>query len=169
MSVTAPKHPNPAPGLDDEPVDEARAAAVRRQMNRAAGMTVADAARTQITAQRKRLAADHLARQGDRIGSRFERSKADELAEVTDLALDPLSHSTGRVVAGAGGEAVLGNRSPFTDTVRERPDMIAVTASERRMELADAAGALELGLDAAATIGARDSLEKALSHQMAAT
>jgi hypothetical protein len=35
---------------------------------------------------------------------------------------------------------------PFVDTVRERPDMLAIDASRQRMELADKANVLELGL-----------------------
>ena len=56
----------------------------------------------------------------------------------------------------------------FIDTVRERPDMLAIDASRQRMELADKADALTLGIDAAATIQAENSLEKMLAHQMAA-
>jgi hypothetical protein len=44
--------------------------------------------------------------------------------------------------------------------------MLAVDASRRRMELLDKGNALELGLDAATTIQAKNSLEKALTHQM---
>ena len=58
--------------------------------------------------------------------------------------------------------------APFVDTVRERPDMLAIDASRQRMELADKADVLTLGIDAAATIKAENSLEKMLAHQMAA-
>jgi hypothetical protein len=154
---------------DEEPVvDEKAARAFRRQLDRAAGMSVADAAKLHLRAEGKRLAAEHLEAQGDRIGARLEAAEATDSATVADLALDPLSHSTGRVVVGAGGEAALGSKSQFTDTVRERPDMIAVTASEQRMELADAAGALELALDVAQTIGAHNSLERMLAGELAA-
>jgi hypothetical protein len=154
---------------DDQPVvDEKAAATFRRRLARASDMTAADAAKMHLRARRKHLAADHLARQGDRIGSRLERSEADELEAVADLAIDPVVHSTGRVVVGAGGEAVLGNRSQFANTVRERPDMIALDASQKRLELADAAGALELGIDFATSVQAGNSLEKALAHQLAA-
>jgi hypothetical protein len=39
--------------------------------------------------------------------------------------------------------------APFIDTVRERPNMLAIDASRQRMELADKADALTLGVDAA--------------------
>jgi len=49
----------------------------------------------------------------------------------------------------------------------ENPDHVAAGASRERLELADAAGALVVALDAADTIEARDSLEKMAVHQMA--
>jgi hypothetical protein len=57
---------------------------------------------------------------------------------------------------------------PFVDTVRAHPDWLAHDASRERMDLADKASALTMGLDAAETIQARNSLEKMLAHQMAA-
>ena len=79
-------------------------------------------------------------------------------------------HCTGPVTVGNGGEMAIGTKAmgPFVDTVRERPDMLAIDASRQRMELADKADVLTLGLDAAATIKAENSLEKMLAHQMAA-
>ncbi len=47
-------------------------------------------------------------------------------------------------------------------------DLVNADASRERLELARDAGALETGLDAAETIGAANSLEKMLAHQMAA-
>ncbi len=75
---------------------------------------------------------------------------------------------------GAGGELVPTSRLcensravEFYDTVAA-PDYVTVDASRDRLELADKAGALASGLDLADTIGARDSTEKMLAHQMAA-
>ena len=75
---------------------------------------------------------------------------------------------------GAGGELVpasmLGDNSralEYRNTV-DRPDCVAVEASRDRLELADKAGALEMGLDLADTIEADNSMEKMLVHQMAA-
>jgi len=75
---------------------------------------------------------------------------------------------------GAGGELVpasmLGENSralEFRSTV-DRPDCVAIEASRDRLELADKAGALEMGLDLADTIQADNSMEKMLVHQMAA-
>jgi hypothetical protein len=75
---------------------------------------------------------------------------------------------------GAGGELVpasmLGENSralEYRNTV-DRPDCVAIEASRDRLELADKAGALEMGLDLADTIQADNSMEKMLVHQMAA-
>jgi hypothetical protein len=54
------------------------------------------------------------------------------------------------------------------DTVSD-PHYVTVEASRDRLPAANEAGALEMGLDAAETIGAKNSLEKMLAHQMAAT
>jgi hypothetical protein len=75
---------------------------------------------------------------------------------------------------GAGGELVpasmVGENSralEYRNTV-DRPDCVAIEASRDRLELADKAGALEMGLDLADTIQADNSMEKMLVHQMAA-
>src|SRR5689334_2558291 len=46
--------------------------------------------------------------------------------------------------------------------------LLVADASRQRMELADRANVLQLGLDAAATVQARNSTERMLMHQMAA-
>src|SRR4029077_15042571 len=75
---------------------------------------------------------------------------------------------------GAGGELVpasmVGENSralEYRSTVAG-PDYVAIEASRDRLELADKAGALEMGLDLADTIQADNSMEKMLVHQMAA-
>jgi hypothetical protein len=92
------------------------------------------------------------------------------LEHEAELALDPMLHCTGPVTVGNGGEMAIGTKAmaPFVDTVRERPDMLAIEASQHRMELADKADVLTLAVDAAATIQAANSVEKMLVHQMAA-
>jgi hypothetical protein len=93
------------------------------------------------------------------------------LEQEASLILDPVMHATGPVTIGNGGEIAHGTQAmaPFVDTVRLQPSMLAIDASRQRMELADKANVLELSLDAAATIQPRNSLEKMLAHQMAAT
>src|SRR5262249_45045830 len=49
-----------------------------------------------------------------------------------------------------------------------QPDLVAASASRDRLDLAQQAGALELALDTADTIGAQNSIEQMLAHQLAA-
>src|SRR6478609_10483413 len=123
-------------------------------MERVSNLSAGDAVKMQICAQHHRKAADHMQERGDRIGPRFELAEAKRLEREAELVLNPVMHCTGPVTVGNGGEMAIGTKAmaPFVDTVRERPDMLAIDASRRRMELADKAKALELGLDAAATI-----------------
>jgi hypothetical protein len=96
-----------------------------------------------------------------------------EVAAATFL--DPMTHVTGPHSVGNGGELVVRTQEAVArvpgiiDTLRESPDMLNALASRERLELAGNVGALTMGVDAAQTIGARNSLEKMLAHQMAAT
>jgi hypothetical protein len=139
-------------------------------LKRLANLDSGDAVKMLLDAQQRRLVADHMQERGDRIGHRFELAEAKRLEHEAELILDPLMHCTGPVTRGNGGEMAIGTKAmaPFIDTVRERPNMLAIDASRQRMELADKADALTLGVDAAATIQAENSLEKMLAHQMAA-
>ena len=71
---------------------------------------------------------------------------------------------------GAGGELAADfdgeMGSHYRDTVRN-PDWVTAKACQERLELATGVGALELGVDAAETAQAQNSLEKMLCHQMA--
>ena len=49
----------------------------------------------------------------------------------------------------------------------ERPDTIGLEASSRRLDLLADADVVSLGVDAAESINANDSLEKMLAHQLA--
>lgn len=78
-----------------------------------------------------------------------------------------------QVQRGAGGELVPMQQAAedaslvVIDTL-EKPDYVAADASRERLDLLDQAGALSLGLDAADSIDARDSLERMATHQLAA-
>jgi hypothetical protein len=139
-------------------------------LQRVSNLGSGDAVKMQLEAQKHRRVADHLQAEGDLVGPRFENAEARRLERVAELALDPVMHTTGPVTVGNGGEMAIGTKAmrPFVDTVRERPDMLAVDASRQRMELADKAAALTLAIDAAATIEAANSLEKMLAASMAA-
>jgi hypothetical protein len=74
---------------------------------------------------------------------------------------------------GAGGELRLNVRledwqdRELRDTIK-RPENVTATATVERLRQANAAGCLDTALDAADTIKPRNSLERMLSHQMAA-
>jgi hypothetical protein len=79
---------------------------------------------------------------------------------------------------GAGGELVpvvelvpvgTGQEDSISGLVNTiaNPDYVSADASRARLELANRAGILESALDAADTIGAQNSLEKMLAHQLA--
>jgi hypothetical protein len=179
--ITVPQ-PDPKVTMDEEapasPADEALSASEKREANDQAAMTAmlrraatkgsADVAKMKLRAAEHRQAANRMQARGDRVGTILERSIADKLDLEADWALEPVLHTTGRVTTGNGNEIAIGTKAmaPFVDTVRERPDMLAVDASRRRMELLDKGNALEIGLDAATTIRVQNSLERALTHQM---
>jgi hypothetical protein len=74
-----------------------------------------------------------------------------------------------RTEIGAGRELIdreMADIPGLVDTV-EHPDYVAADASRHRLELANQANALEIALDAADSINAKDSLEKMLVHEMA--
>jgi hypothetical protein len=83
----------------------------------------------------------------------FER-RAGELAKPEDLPEI------------SGGEVLPSDSSMIRDTLRS-PNTTALDASIERTSLLESAGALEIGLDAAQSIGAKNSMEKMLAHQMA--
>ena len=143
--------------------------ATAAMLQRASGKGSADAVKMQIRAEEHRQAADRMQERGDRVGPMLGRDLARELDEEADWSLEPCLHATGPLTIGNGGELAHGGKAmaPFVDTVRENPNMLTIDAGRRRMELVDKANALELGLDAAATIQARNSVEKMLGHQMA--
>jgi hypothetical protein len=153
-----------------EPPDEKDRAATAAMLQRATTKSSADAVKMQLRAEEYRQHADRMQARGDRVGPLLDRDKARELDLEAGWILEPCLHTTGRVTVGNGGEIAIGTKAmaPFVDTVRENPNMLTIDASRRRMELADKANALELGLDAVATIQPRNSVEKMMVHQMAA-
>lgn len=119
---------------------------------------------SELAMQKRRLAHEERDRPGAPFADKFNR-EADELlrlAEPPDV--------------GAGGEVVreqtrgLGfKRDCIRETLGEGADRIAEDASIRRTDLllAPSFNALAMGIDAAKSIGAANSLEKMLAHQMA--
>ena len=114
---------------------------------------------------------------GARIRSRIAKAGGDALGDLNEgqdiesTSRTPVPDS--RAVRTVGGELLL--TEPRTDirTTEElrdtvtNPDFVTADASLNRLKLAENAGVLELALDAADTIGAKDSFEKMLAHQLA--
>lgn len=66
----------------------------------------------------------------------------------------------------AGGELAVAETGSLVDTLDD-PDYVGAAASASRMELAQKADVLVAGADLAETIGAQDSLERMIAHEMA--
>jgi hypothetical protein len=99
-----------------------------------------------------------------RIRSRVGKKRGDALSDLSHRDVDRIGRYPAPAAIGVGGELVpLG--SELRDTVTN-PDYVTVDASRDRLELAQRGGVLELALDAADTIDAKNSLEKMLVHQM---
>ena len=117
----------------------------------------------------RRWADEHAA--GDPTGARFARKDAAVLEAKADADLSRWAYTTAPTEFGNGGELVPlpePETHHLAEHVREPADTLAHSASTQRMELAGEADALTLGLDAANSIKARDSVEKMLVHQAAA-
>lgn len=111
--------------------------------------------------------------EGDTLNGRFQLAQADTMdARVADY-MDIGSHVTGPVKPGNGGEVIVATREAWgaipgvIDTVRQSPGMLAADASRQRLVLTG--NALTLAVDAADSIQPRNSLEKMLAHQLAAS
>jgi hypothetical protein len=132
------------------------------------GSTVTDALRLREGAKAKRCSADFLEKTGDTSGARWDRHDADDM----ERRADEIMTLPTKPDVGTGGELVLPSheaaRLPaLVDTVQD-PDAVNAEASRARLELAVDAGCLDLAVDAAETIGAENSIEKMLAHQLAA-
>lgn len=103
-----------------------------------------------------------------RIRSQIAKRKGDALGDLDDRDPDnaariPVPQS--QALVGVGGELVPAEIE-LKDTV-EAPDLVTADASRERLQQLQWAGVLETGLDAADTIGAKNSFEKMHAHQMA--
>src|SRR5829696_2299592 len=125
-----------------------------------------EAGRLVLTAAR--IESETLARPGDPL-------RAIDLNTAARMRQRTQADAPGYMAeVGTGGElipaSIMGENSralELADTVRD-PNYITVDASRDRLELANEAGALETALDAAESIGAGNSLEKMLAHQLTA-
>jgi hypothetical protein len=99
----------------------------------------------------------------------LKRLEAERAREEAVAALEPPELLRGgheAVRAPTADEVWTPTRDALVSTLDE-PNMIAVAASEQRLEAALEAGVLPTALDAAVSANAQNSLEKMLTHQMA--
>src|SRR5215203_221246 len=83
------------------------------------------------------------------------------ITEVVRSKLPDTQRAAGNELAGHG------DGSSFLFKTLDHPDYLAAEASQRRLQLASNAGALTLAIDTADTVGAENSAEQMLAHQMA--
>ena len=129
----------------------------------------ADALRQQVYAARNRAEADAL-ETSEPIQARWRRLEANDMEAYADSFL---ALPEEQIEVGAAGEMLptgdsATDRPDLIDTVRSKPDKVTAQASLARLELLAQTGALDLAVDTADTIRARNSLEKMLAHQIAA-
>ena len=105
---------------------------------------------------------------GARIRSRVAKRGGEALNDLKDRDCDNASRIplAGPLTEIGVGRELAPAETDLRDTVTN-PDYVAADASRDRLQLLDRVGALELGLDAADTVEARNSLEKMAVHQMA--
>jgi hypothetical protein len=132
-------------------------------------MTTGDALKAKATAAYKRALADSY-EDLDATGARWNRIEANQhevsAAEFLALPSEGQQVGNGAELVPIGADA--GQKPGLVETVRTNPDLVTARASLDRLSLAAGTGALDLAVDAAETIQAKNSLEKALAHQMAA-
>ena len=123
---------------------------------------VSKSLKMQRDAQRRRaLAADY-----DPVRRAFELGLAEEMEREAQAMLIPEQS----LQAGLGGEIVPPiERGLFgLESVLKEPDLLNLGASEQRANLLERNGVLELGIETAHDAQANGSIQKMISHQMAA-
>jgi len=113
-------------------------------------------------AQRRRA----LAPEYDPIRRDFELGLADQMEREAQALLIPERP----LQAGLGGEMVppAQNGLPGLELTLQKPDLLNLEASVQRSSLIERAGVLELGIETAKDTRAQGSVQKMISHQMAA-
>jgi hypothetical protein len=129
----------------------------------------ADALRQQVCAARNRAEANAL-ESSEPMQAQWRRLEANDME---DYAENFLALPGEEIEVGAAGEMVPNgeramDRPDLIDTVRSQPDKVTARASVARLELVAQTSALDLAVDTADTIKARNSTEKMLAHQIAA-
>ena len=123
---------------------------------------VAEALKLDCDAQHRRaLAPDY-----DPIRREFELGLAERMDQEAQALLTPPES----LQSGLGGEIVphVQDGLPGLESTLKEPDMLNAEASKQRMHLLERVGALELGVESAHQVDARNTIEKMAAHQMAA-
>lgn len=120
------------------------------------------ALKMQRDAQRRRaLAPDY-----DPVRRDFDLGLADELDREAQALLTPREP----LQTGLGGEIIppVEHDMPGLELALKEPDLLNLEASVQRSSLIERAGVLELGIETAKDTRAEGSVQKMISHQMAA-
>jgi len=120
------------------------------------------AIRKKLVAQKRRKEAEHL---HDPILANEGRRIEQEAKEL--LAIGDIQRLSGNEATLAPMERQDTDLGYYRDTLSD-PDLVNIEASCERLHLLSPVGCLKMGVDVAETINAKNSLEKMLSHQMAA-
>ena len=123
---------------------------------------VSQALKMQRDAQRRRaLAPDY-----DPVRRDFDLGLADELDREAQALLTPQEP----LKTGLGGEIIpqLEDDMPGLELALKEPDLLNLGASEQRAQLLEQNKVLELGIETAQDAQAEGSIQKMISHQMAA-
>jgi len=123
---------------------------------------VSQALKMQRDAQRRRV----LAPDYDPVRRNFDLGLADEMDRQAQALLTPQKP----LQTGLGGEIVppVEDGLPGLESTLKEPDLLNLGASEQRAQLLERNGVLELGVETAHDAQANGSIQKMISHQMAA-
>jgi hypothetical protein len=126
-------------------------------------------------AEKSSRARNKAARCAERAESPTQEVANERDGKLAQAEAEEMMEPVGEIVLAAGEALHVDPRDLYNETCAliqntlDKPNMISVTASEERMDAMLKAGVLETGLDAAESVGASNSLEKMLAHQMAAS
>lgn len=120
------------------------------------------ALKMQRDAQRRRV----LAPEYDSVRRDFDLGLADEMDREAQALLTPPKP----LQTGLGGEIIppVEHDMPGLELALKEPDLLNLEASVQRSSLIERAGVLELGIETAKDTRAEGSVQKMISHQMAA-
>jgi hypothetical protein len=125
-----------------------------------------DGVRKAINMQRDAQRLRALAPEYDPVRCDFDLGLANEMEREAKALLIP-EHP---LQAGLGGEIIppMKDGLPGLESALQMPDLLNLEASVQRSSLIERAGVLELGIETAKDTRAQGSVQKMISHQMAA-